>query len=137
MKNENYTILIAEDSATQAEILTSILENQGYNVLHEENGKEALNLAKKNPPALIISDVLMPEMDGYVFCEAVREEPSLSQIPFLLLTTLSSPGDLIRGLQAGADSYLVKPYEEAELLEWVEKLLHPQKPSGTSINPRL
>ncbi|NQV03332.1 MAG: response regulator [Bacteroidia bacterium] len=130
-------IIIAEESATQAEILTFILEHQGYSVLHGENGKEAFKLAKKNPPALFISDIIMPEMDGYELCVAIKAEPSLQEIPVLLLTTLSSPKDLIRGLQAGAESYLVKPYDEGELLEWVEKLLHPQKPSGTSFNPRL
>jgi len=135
MKRE--LIIIAEESATQAEILIFILENQGYSVLHGANGIEALNLAKKIKPALFISDVLMPEMDGYELCTAIKAEPSLQEIPVLLLTTLSSPKDLIRGLQVGAESYLVKPYEEGELLEWVEKLLHPQETSGTSFNPRL
>ena len=137
MKHEKYTILIAEDSFKQAEILTSILEKQGYTLLHGENGKEAFNLAKKNPPNLFIIDVLMTGMDGYELCKAIKAEPPLQKIPVLLLTTLSSPNDMIRGLQVGAESFLVKPYEEGELLDWVEKLLHPQEASGTSFNPRL
>ena len=130
-------IIIAEDSSTQAEMLRFILENQGYTVLHRENGKEAFNLAKKNSPSLIISDIMMPEMDGYELCAAIKADPLLQEIPVLLLTTLSSPKDLIKGLQVGADSYLVKPYEESELLEWADKLLHPQKTTNSSFNPRL
>ncbi len=135
MKKE--LIIIAEDSSTQAEMLTFILQNQGYTVIHGENGVEAFNLAKKHLPALIISDILMPEMDGYELCAAIKGDASLQDIPVLLLTTLSSPKDLIRGLQVGAESYLIKPFSEGELLDWVEKLLHPQEPSVASFNPRL
>ena len=130
-------ILIAEDSTTQAEMLRFILENQGYSVIPVENGKNALALAKKHRPALIISDVLMPEMDGYELCSAIKKEAKLKGIPVLLLTTLSSPRDLMKGLHAGADSFLVKPYDEADLLTWVGKLLNPEEATESSFNPRL
>ncbi|MFC2102083.1 response regulator [Bacteroidota bacterium] len=133
----NELIIIAEESITQAEILRVVLENQGFTVMHGENGREAFNLAKKNDPALIISDVMMPEMDGYTLCAAVKADPDLQKVPVLMLTTLSSPKDLIKGLEVGAESYLVKPFDEGDLLRWVEKLLHPEENSDTSFNPRL
>src|SRR5882724_9600037 len=91
-------ILVVEDSPTQAQQLQHILEQQGYRVTTAANGQQALKAAQNHKPTLIISDVVMPEMDGYELCRRVKADPTLSDIPVILVTTLSDPRDVIRGL---------------------------------------
>jgi hypothetical protein len=117
------TILIAEDSATQAEKLRHILEGQNYQVLAAVNGRLALELARQERPTLIISDVVMPEMDGYQLCHEIKSDPALSNIPVILVTTLSDPQDVIRGLECRADNFIIKPYEERHLLSRIQFVL--------------
>src|SRR5690606_21929052 len=71
-------------------------------------------------PALVISDVMMPEMDGYQLCMAVKEDPALHDVPIILVTTLSDPQDVIRGLECRADNFILKPYEADNLLRRVQ-----------------
>src|SRR5579862_1556329 len=92
-------VLIAEDSPTQSRRLQHILEKQGYRVIITNNGRQALEAARLKKPTLIISDVVMPEMDGYQLCQSVKSDPGLSDIPIILVTTLSDPQDVIRGLE--------------------------------------
>src|ERR1700716_183451 len=92
-------ILIAEDSPTQVQQLQHILEQQGYHVTPTANGRQALEAAQRRKPTLIISDVVMPEMDGYELGRRVKSDSSLSDIPIILVTTLSDPQDVIRGLE--------------------------------------
>lgn len=110
------SILIAEDSPTQALSLQHTLVRHGYRVTVAANGREALEHARRDPPSVIISDVLMPEMDGYELARAVKSDAQLAGTPVILLTTLSDPRDVIRGLQCQADSFIPKPYEEQNLL---------------------
>jgi PleD family two-component response regulator len=110
--NDNIEILVAEDSGTQALDLQYLLETHGYGVVLCENGKQALEAARKRKPTLVISDVVMPEMDGYSLCRALKDDPNLADVPVLLVTTLSDPGDVLRGLQSGADSFILKPYDD-------------------------
>src|ERR1051325_5715625 len=91
-------ILIAEDSPTQAQRLVHILEQHGFSVTSAPNGRLALEAARRSKPMLVISDVIMPEMDGYELCRQVKADPSLSDVPVILVTTLSDPADVIRGL---------------------------------------
>lgn len=116
-------VVIAEDSRIQAKILQKRLVEAGYEVRHGENGVEALALIRQRRPQLIISDIEMPEMSGYELCRAVKNDADLKTIPLILLSTLSSPEDIIEGLQAGADNYVTKPYEAAYLLSRVASLL--------------
>jgi len=109
-------ILIAEDSPTQAQRLRYILEQQGYRVTVAINGRLALEAARNRKPALIVSDVVMPEMDGYELCRCLKSEPALADTPLILVTTLSDPEDVIRGLECRADSFVLKPYDEHHLL---------------------
>ncbi len=113
-------ILIAEDSPTQAQKLRSLLEERGYAVVAAPDGKQALALARRRKPTLVISDVVMPEMDGYEFCRQVKADPKLGDIPVILVTTLSDPQDVIRGLECRADNFILKPYDERYLLSRVE-----------------
>ena len=112
-------ILIAEDSPTQAQRLRHILEQQGYEVAVAGNGRLALEMAPQFQPALIISDVVMPEMDGYELSRRIKEGKDLCDIPVILVTTMSDPQDVIRGLECGADNFVLKPYDERYLLNCV------------------
>jgi signal transduction histidine kinase len=122
MKNpENPTpqspeILIAEDSPTQAQRLRYILEQQGYRVTAAVNGRLALEAAQQRKPALILSDIVMPEMDGYELSRRVKSDPNLADVPVILVTSLSDPHDVIRGLECRADNFILKPYDERYLL---------------------
>lgn len=116
-------ILVVEDSPTQALKLKYILEKQEYTVRLATNGVEGLEAIAERRPTLVISDVLMPEMDGYEFCTRIKGDDELSSIPVILLTTLSDPQDIIRGLESGADNFLNKPYSEEALLSRIKYIL--------------
>ncbi|MBV9128569.1 MAG: response regulator, partial [Verrucomicrobia bacterium] len=116
-------VLIAEDSPTQALRLQNTLEKNGYRVQVARNGRLALAALATYRPALIVSDVQMPEMDGYELCQAVKSDAALKDIPLILLTSLSAPHDIIIGLESGADNFVVKPYDEAFLLSRIRTAL--------------
>jgi signal transduction histidine kinase len=116
-------ILIAEDSATQAQRLRHILEQQGYRVTAAANGRLALEAARRSKPALIISDVIMPEMNGYELCGRIKADAHLADVPVVLVTTLSDPHDVIRGLECRADNFILKPYDADQLLRRIQFVL--------------
>ncbi|MDA7492799.1 fused response regulator/phosphatase [bacterium] len=120
---EKIEVLIAEDSRIQAKMLRKKLEAAGYTVRWAENGKLGIEMTKEQRPAIIISDIEMPEMTGYEFCESVKSDGQLKTIPFILLSTLSDAEDIIRGLHVGADNYVTKPYDPEYLLSRVSDLL--------------
>jgi len=122
-KNSSINILIAEDSRTQADQLGFLLEENGFQVTISANGKQALRAAQANKPHLIISDIMMPEMDGYELCRAIKSDEKLQDIPVILVTTLSDSQDVIRGLECGADNFIRKPYDERYLLSRINYLL--------------
>ena len=109
-------ILVAEDSPTQAMKLLYVLEQQGCRATHAQNGRKALASLATHVPTLVITDVNMPEMDGFELCQRIKSDPKLKEVPVILLTSLSSPQDIIRGLECGADNFVVKPYETDFLL---------------------
>jgi len=115
--------LIAEDSATQAHHLQHILERHGYQVTAAANGRLALEATERHKPALIISDVVMPEMNGYELCTRIKADPRLSDSPVILVTTLSDPQEVIRGLECGADNFILKPYNADLLLQRIQFVL--------------
>jgi len=116
-------ILIVEDSPTQALKLKYLLEGHDYRVAVAENGRKALEYFREHTPDLVISDILMPEMDGYEMCRRIKAREALKDIPVILLTSLSDPVDVIRGLQCGADGFLTKPYREDFLISRVKSAL--------------
>jgi len=117
-------ILVVEDSRTQAEFLGHLLEEHGYTVTIAPNGKRALSMVNESRPTLIISDVVMPEMDGYALCHEMKSDSNLREIPFILLTQLSNPSDIIKGLQCGADNFIVKPFDKEHLLSRIHHILN-------------
>jgi DNA-binding response OmpR family regulator len=122
-KNNNNLIVIAEDSPTQAEQLKHILTKNGYRVLHGRDGRDAFNMIKRERPLLIISDVIMPEINGYELCKAVKTDDQLKGIPVILLTVLSDSADVIKGLECGADNFITKPYSAKHLLSRIHNIL--------------
>lgn len=116
-------ILIAEDSPTQAQRLQHILEQKGHQVIAAGNGRIALETARQQRPALLISDVVMPEMNGYELCRRIKSDEALGDTPVILVTTLSDPQDVIRGLECRADHFILKPYDESYLLGRVQAVL--------------
>ncbi|MCE9625329.1 MAG: response regulator [Deltaproteobacteria bacterium] len=119
---EKTTIVCAEDNPELRYFLRDLLLDK-YNVFVGANGKEALDLAKKHLPDLILSDLMMPVMSGLDFCRKVREDPELRPIPFVLLTAQSVSSSRIESLEEGADDYLTKPFSELELLARVRNLV--------------
>jgi len=116
-------ILIAEDSPTQALKLEHLLLGHGYTVSVTENGSQAIEFLKGRKPDIIISDIMMPIMDGYALCRAVKADSTLREIPVILLTGLSDTGDVINGIKSGADNFLTKPYKDEFLLSRIEHVL--------------
>ncbi|HEY3244929.1 MAG TPA: response regulator, partial [Phycisphaerae bacterium] len=116
-------ILIVEDSQTQAELLRNLLEGRGCRVTVAGDGRQALAAIERRRPTLVVSDIEMPVMDGYELCHAIKHNPQLADIPVILLTSLSDPADVLRGLEARADYYLTKPFDKGFLLARVEAVL--------------
>jgi signal transduction histidine kinase len=110
------TILVVEDEPHILQIVSLLLGDEGHHVLQAGGGLEALSIVGRQKPDLIISDVKMPGMDGYALCERVRANPELTQVPFIFLTAKSDRADVRRGMELGADDYLIKPFEPEELL---------------------
>ena len=135
--NSNIDILIVEDSITQALKLQALLEDNDYNVSHANNGLEGVKHLEENVPDLIISDIVMPEMDGYELCQHVKSHDQLKDIPVMLLTVLSDSEDVIKALVSGANSFISKPYKEAVLLSRIRNILLNQeirKLGGSELN---
>ena len=116
-------ILVAEDSGVQAFMLRHILEEQGYRVSVVGNGLAALDLVNQGSPDLIVSDVNMPGISGYELCKRVKANAQLGDSPVILVTTLSDPADVLLGLQCGADSFVIKPYDKNHMLARVAHAL--------------
>jgi diguanylate cyclase (GGDEF)-like protein len=117
---QNRKILIVEDSPTQAQRLAYLLGKYHYEVAQARNGAEALALFAEFQPALVISDVIMPGMDGYELCRTIKDRAR--DIRVILLTSLSDPLDVIRGLECGADNFISKPFDEPFLVSRLEYL---------------
>lgn len=118
------SILVVDDALTVRELQRSIFENAGYRVRVAVNGEEALAEISHERPDLVLTDVQMPRMDGFELTEAIRKQPSLASLPVIILTSRGSDEDRRRGLECGADGYIVKSgFDQSALLSAVERLL--------------
>lgn len=115
-------VVLVEDSPTQAARLKHFLRSY-YRIIHAKTATAALEITAQSQPDLVVTDVTMPEMDGFELCRRLKADQSLGDIPVLLLTGLSEPEDIVWGLESGADSYLTKPYDDSELLSRIEFVL--------------
>jgi diguanylate cyclase (GGDEF)-like protein len=107
-------------------MLRGLLERTGYDAVVAVDGRQALEAARETPPRLVISDILMPVMDGFEMCRALKDDPSLEGIPLLLLTSLDDPVDIVRGLKSGSDYYVTKPFDPEYLLNTVNAIVTAQ-----------
>ena len=120
INNRGIDILVVEDSPTQAEeLINTLIQNQFY-VRKASNGKEAVSFIEQQKPMLVISDIMMPEMNGYELSQYIKGNENLRDIPVILLTSLSDPQDIIRGLESGADNFIMKPFDENYLLSRID-----------------
>ena len=121
------TAVVIEDTKTTLAIIKHILKKQGIKVITAENGKEGLEKIKKFAPDIIVCDIFMPVMDGFQVCHEVKTSPFTRQIPVILLTSSGKKEDTLKGLALGASDYIVKPFDEDELLGRVNNLLANKK----------
>jgi len=124
--DDRTTVLVVEDNIELLQFLVQHL-SESYHVLEGSNGREGLEIANKQLPDVIVSDVMMPEMDGFTLCEKIKSKPETDYIPLLLLTSKSSNQDIVEGLNIGADDYLSKPFSIDELLARINRLIESRK----------
>ncbi len=122
-------ILIVEDEESLLKLESILLSSKGFMVTAVTDGNEALKEFSKERPDLVILDVMLPGIDGYEVCRKIKEDPANSSIPIIMLTARKNTKDMERGLQAGADAYITKPFKSANLVGTIERLLAGQ-PQG-------
>jgi DNA-binding NarL/FixJ family response regulator len=116
-------LLVVDDDPNLVLLVKDYLEFRGYEVVAASNGLEALEVMRRLTPDLVICDVMMPEMDGYTFVQTLRSDRATDWIPVIFLSARGQTADRVRGLNTGADAYLVKPFEPEELVAQVEATL--------------
>ncbi len=116
-------ILVVEDEPTIREILAFQLEHLGYGVLQAKDGEEAVSHLEHEQPDLVITDVDMPNMDGFQLCEYIKQDPTMRLIPTVIVTALDSPEDYIKGVELGADDFITKPFHDFKFQARVRSLL--------------
>ena len=136
-------LMLVDDDPNLILLVKDYLEFRGYKVMTAENGREALELLEQEIPDLIICDVMMPEMDGYTLVEHIRENSLTEWVPVLFLSAKGQSQDRVKGLNTGADVYIVKPFEPEELVAQVESSLKQasrlikHQNSGLSSGPKI
>src|SRR5215510_805 len=110
------SILIVDDTLTSQKALELLLKEEGYRLAFASNGAEALRRAGEFEPDVILLDVMMPGMDGFEVCQRMRSDPDLLDVPILLLSSLTERDDRLKGIGAGADDFISKPFDKVELL---------------------
>jgi two-component system alkaline phosphatase synthesis response regulator PhoP len=132
MKKKEIKILLVDDEADILEIVGYNLSEEGYKVFKASNGKEAIAVAKKEKPHLIILDVMMPEMDGMEACENIRKIPELQNVIITFLTARNEDYSQVAGFDAGADDYIAKPIKPKLLVSKVKALLRRLKSDSSA-----
>lgn len=120
-------ILIIEDHTDICENTAELLELAGYKVVTANNGKDGIESVRRHKPDLILCDIMMPQMDGYGVLYAIGNLPDVSGTPFVFLTAKSENSDIKKGIDLGACDYIVKPFENEELLRKVREKLRKEK----------
>lgn len=128
-------VLLVEDEGAQREVLTYNLESEGFRVVEAETGDEAMLLVAEEAPDLMVLDWMLPNVSGIEICRRVKADPGTRHIPIIMLSARSDEGDRVRGLETGADDYVVKPYSVVELMARVRTQLRRARP--TTMGERL
>ncbi len=121
--HERAKVLVVDDEIRVTELLGKYLRDEGYDIRVVDSGREAIELAKKWLPDLIILDVMMPGIDGYQVCIAIKKDKLIRSTPVLMVTALGATGAKEKGVGAGADDFISKPFDTVELLTRVRCLL--------------
>jgi DNA-binding NarL/FixJ family response regulator len=124
-------ILVIDDDAKVRRQMVALLATEGYQTVEARNGREGVELAKRENPALVLCDITMPEMNGHRVLEFLRADAATAHLPFIFFTGWGEREDLRTGMNLGADDYLVKPVEPADLLTAVKARLRRRKQTGT------
>lgn len=122
-------ILVVDDIPENRYIMQSILEGEGYQVLLAQDGKTAIKILEKRRPDIVLLDIIMPNLNGLEICRMIKENETMNRIPIVFVSALSSTEDKIKGLQAGAIDYVVKPFDFGEFLlrlqvhfNWIDQI---------------
>ena len=135
MADARPSVLIVEDEPAQREVLAYNLEAEGFRALRAENGEEALLIVDEDAPDIIVLDWMMPNLSGIEVCRRLKNRPDTRSIPIIMLSARSEEVDKVRGLETGADDYVIKPYSVIELLARVRSQLRRVRPA--SVGQRL
>jgi DNA-binding response OmpR family regulator len=133
---EPANILVIEDDYIVARTIERSLRSDEFHVTLASRGEKGLYIARQDPPDLVILDIIMPDMDGYAVCRAMRSDTRLAHIPILFLTAKVKPQDRIAGFNAGGDDYLCKPFNVDELILRVKAILKRTKPDARELQPQ-
>ena len=127
------TVLVVEDEPAQREVLSYNLAAEGFRVCQAENGEEALLLVEEDGPDVIVLDWMMPNLSGIEVCRRLKTRNSTRGIPIIMLSARSEEVDKVRGLETGADDYVIKPYSVVELMARVRAQLRRSRPSAVGV----
>jgi DNA-binding response OmpR family regulator len=117
-------ILVVDDDAVTARFIASLLREHGHDVLVAEDGAHALELVERHELAMVVSDLVMPYRDGYSVLRAIRQNEKFHDLPVLLLSMRDREEDIVKGLEEGADDYVIKPFNARELMARIRKILN-------------
>ena len=123
MMNQTPRILVVDDEPVNVGLLEAVLVSRGYAVIPAANGMEALDLIHQGNIDLVLLDIMMPEMDGFEVCRRIKDDERLRDIPIIMLTALHSKQDRIKGIEAGAEDFISKPFDQGEVLARIKMLL--------------
>ncbi len=130
MNTHNQTILCVDDEAANVKLLEKILLPRGYTVVSAASGEDALLKIKSQAIDLVLLDILMPGMDGFQVCRQIKEDQKLRNIPVIIVTTLTAKQDRIRGIEAGAEEFLSKPFDATDVVFRIKLLLQVKQLNG-------
>ncbi len=134
-KEQNYKILLLEDDPSLRQVLVKVLEESGYHPLAVQNGEMGVRALRSFYPDMIVSDVLMPKMNGIEFLKYIRTDETFRNIPFIILSAKTAVADRIEGLQHGADDYISKPFDIQEMLLRIKNTLDLKTRSEKNTSP--
>ncbi len=126
-------ILVTDDEPNIVRLIQVNLERQGFQVETASNGAQALEKIRANRPDLLVSDVMMPEMDGFELLSNIRRDPALENLPVIMLTAKAQDRDVLEGYTRGADMYLTKPFNPIELVTFAKRLLQSGTDDGRTV----
>lgn len=116
------TVLVVEDTPSEMELMTLYLRESGYKVITATNGKEALEKISQQKPDVVITDVVMPDMNGFEMCRSLKKNPDTKDLPVIACTSKNQELDRLWGMKQGVDIYLTKPYTKEEIIRAVKSV---------------